>query len=147
MGVRVWCRQCKAEHVVDRGDTGRWNPGERSGPCGPVLWYEIDNGFAPYKDPAEEVRVAEALHEATMAGVCPTYQPTEDSMERDVLALEQMQKSLAVVLVHNLPGTPLLSFSVYGVGRAYAAALQMIEGYQDAGTNKPPENVQGEGSD
>jgi hypothetical protein len=147
MGVRVWCGKCKAEHVVERGETGLWNPGTKEGPCGWGMWYEIDNGFAPYPDPATAARVDAALHEATMAGVCPTYKPTEEGIERDVLALEQMQKSLAVVLVHNLPGTPLLSFSVYGVGRAYAAALQMIEGYQDAGTNNPPENVQGEGSD
>ena len=145
MGVRVWCRQCKSEHVVEKGVTGLWDPATTDPACAWTHWHEVDNGFAAFASVVDQQRVDEALHEATMAGVCPTYQPTEDTIERDVLALEQMQKSLAVVLVHTLPGTPLLSFSVYGVGRAYAAALQMIEGYKDAGTNEPPENVQGEG--
>jgi hypothetical protein len=145
MGVRVWCRQCKAEHSVERDATGLWDPATKDPACAWTQWHEIDKGFAPFVSVVDQQRADAALHEATMAGVCPTYKPTEGGIERDVLALEEMQKSLAVVLVHNLPGTPLLSFSVYGVGRAYAAALQMIEGYQDAGTNNPSENVQGEG--
>ncbi len=144
--TRVYCRQCKCVHEVE-ADPGHGRIRVTSGPdpgCSQRNWYEFDNtGFRPYATDEEKSKWLDVMTEATQAGVSPDYKPDDDEIVADLLALEKQQQALAIVLVHNLPGTPLLSFSVYGVGRAYAAALELVEKFQNANNSPGPEEVQG----
>lgn len=141
---RVYCRQCKTTHEVEETSSRIKVVNAPDPGCSQRNWYEFDNHrFWPYMTDTEKATALEVMTEAALAGVTPDYKPTDDEIVGDLLALEKQQQALAIVLVHNLPGTPLLSFSVYGVGRAYAAALELVEKFQNADNRTGPEEVHG----
>jgi hypothetical protein len=142
--TRVYCTQCKRSHEVEVNQFGALCADGELQKCDHSNWYELHaDGVRPYLTDHQRQRLDDVLVEATRAGVMPEYTPDEAAIEADLLGIEKMQQGTAIVIVHNLPGTPLLSFGVYGVGRAYAAALEIVEGYQRANSHQP-EDVQGQ---
>lgn len=79
-----------------------------------------------------------------------TYSPTLEQAKADGASVNAIAENSACVLVHNLPGTPQVAFSVYGQGDAYAIAVEIVEAFQQRefarakGTNTGPE-VSGQG--
>lgn len=139
---RVYCTACKRPHLVEVNDFGALCTDGKVQLCDQSNWYELDGaGIRPWQSLAQRDKLEAVMQEATQAGLTPDYAPDDEAMVGDLLALEKQQQALAIVLVHNLPGTPLLSFSVYGVGRAYAAALELVEKFQDADNRTGPEKV------